>query len=105
MKFKTTSKEIKNNYFTIISAGYCELQSLLSCENPIAYSKGVYGWKFDLYDFDGVAICTGYMKPAPKNSKNDYSIVKKYEKLSQGKTKEEKRELITQFINEMQIEK
>lgn len=105
MKFKTTSKQIKNNYFTIISIGYCGLQSLLSYENPIAYNKGVYGWNFDLYDFDGVAICTGYRLAPSKNSKNDYSIVKKYEELSKGKTQEEKRKLITQFINEMRIEK
>src|SRR5574343_106763 len=101
MKFKTTSKQIRENYFTSISAGYCSLQDLLSYETPVAYTAGVYGWNCDIYDFDGVAICTGYRGMVSKNSKQDYSIVKKYEELSQGKNKDEKRLLISEFINEM----
>lgn len=62
MKYKTTAKAIRqftpSNY--LISAGYGDLQDLLSFHEPSAYTCGVYGWNFDVYDVHGVTICTGY---------------------------------------------
>lgn len=60
MKFKTTSKAIKNGYTNVKCAGYCDLQHLLYFEQPIAYTCGVYGWNYDVYNINGVTICTGY---------------------------------------------
>ena len=60
MKYKTTSKELKEGYYNIIATGYCELQSLLKYKNPIAYNAGHYGWNYDVYDINGIAIVTGY---------------------------------------------
>ena len=60
MKFKTTTKYIKNTYNNIVSVGYCDLQYLLRLENPIAYTCGAYGWNYDIYYVNGVTICTGY---------------------------------------------
>lgn len=60
MKFKTTKKAIVNGYSNIVCAGYCELQDLLRGCDPIAYTCGVYGWNFDVYNVHGVTICTGY---------------------------------------------
>lgn len=61
MKFKTTQKEVKANYSTIISVPYCSLQYLLVYESPIAYTKRREGWAADIYDVGGgVAIVTGY---------------------------------------------
>lgn len=99
MKYKTTAKEVKEGYYTIIRAGYCDLQSLLSYKNPVAYSKGLYGWNFDVYDIDNIAIATGYRGMPSKNSKEDYNLVCEYEKKSKGKTKEEKDLLIKEFIS------
>jgi hypothetical protein len=59
-KFKTTSKEFKNQYGKIIRVGYCEIQYLLYNESAAAYNAGVYGWNYDVYTFGGVAIVTGY---------------------------------------------
>lgn len=63
MKFKTTAKEMKANY-TVISAGYCDLQNLLTYKSPLAYTCGVYGWNSDVYEFshDGrtFMVSTGY---------------------------------------------
>jgi hypothetical protein len=99
MKYKTTAKELKEGYHTIISVGYCELQFLLKYENPVAYSKGVYGWNFDVYDFEGVAIVTGYRGMPSKNSKMDiYYLAREYDKKAQGKSKEENQKLIKEFI-------
>jgi hypothetical protein len=60
MKFKTTTKAIKEGCTNIKKAGYCELQALLRGHEPIAYTCGVYGWNYDVYHINGVTICTGY---------------------------------------------
>lgn len=77
MKFKTTKKEIKNNYHTIISVGYCSLQHLLNCVEAAAYTAGTNGWCADIYTFGNVAIVTGY---APfGNIKPGYEKTKEYD--------------------------
>lgn len=60
MKYKTTRKAVVNGYANIKCAGFCDLQYLLQNHSPVAYTCGVYGWNFDVYDVYGVAICTGY---------------------------------------------
>lgn len=60
MKFKTTRNAIVNGAVNVKCAGYCDLQNLLQNHDPIAYTAGVYGWNFDVYDVYGVTICTGY---------------------------------------------
>lgn len=60
MKVQTTKKAVKNNYSKIIRVGYCDLQTLLSLENPFAYTAGVYGWNANIYDLNGIALVTGY---------------------------------------------
>ena len=77
MKFKTTKKEIYQNYKNVICVGYCEAQYLLQGKNPIAYNAGYYGWNCDIYDINGVAIVTGYQPFG--NIRPDYNTIKKYE--------------------------
>lgn len=60
MKYRTTRKAIVNGSAHMISIGYCDAASLLINHQPIAYTAGVYGWNFDVYEIDGVTICTGY---------------------------------------------
>lgn len=60
MKFKTTAKAIRENGGRIIAIGYCSAEWLLKGYDPIAYTCGVYGWNFDVYNVEGVTICTGY---------------------------------------------
>lgn len=62
MKFKTTRKAIVDGTPAnkLFSAGYCDLQHLLRNHDPIAYTHGVYGWNFDVYQVYGITICTGY---------------------------------------------
>ena len=98
MKYKTTARAVKDGYYKIVKAGYCELQGLLSYKNPIAYARGVYGWNFDVYDIDGVAICTGYRGMPSKNTIENYKIIREYEHKADGKTAEEKDVLIKEFI-------
>ena len=79
MKFKTTQREIKENYKTVISVPYCGLQNLLNYESPIAYTVRREGWAADIYDMgNGVAITTGY---APfGNVRPSYELRERYEK-------------------------
>ena len=96
MKFKTTAKAIKANGGTIIALGYCEAQRLLACVSPIAYASGVYGWNFDLYEVDGVKICTGY-RGMPGVSV-PYALVKEFEDRAENVTWDERRALLSEFV-------
>lgn len=82
MKFKTTQKEIKANYNTIICVPYCELQNLLEYESPVAYTVRREGWAADIYDMgSGVAIVTGY---APfGNVRPSYELRERYERTAE----------------------
>jgi hypothetical protein len=81
MKTKTTAKAIKEHYKKCYSAGYCELQFLLSRIEPLYYHAGVYGWDYDVYIIDDVAIFTGYRYPSRSGIKHiPYKIAEKYDK-------------------------
>lgn len=78
MKFKTTSKQMRENYHNAVKLGYCEAQILLSGYEPIAYSAGIYGWNCDYYLVDNLLIVTGYRGLFGRDI--PYKIVDKYEK-------------------------
>lgn len=60
MEYKTTRKAIVNDCSNIRYARYCALSHILRYHEPVAYTKGVYGWNFDVYEVYGLTICTGY---------------------------------------------
>lgn len=60
MKFHITRKQVKENYYRVLQAGYCSMQYLLVGKQAIGYNAGLHGWNFDLYNIDGIAITTGY---------------------------------------------
>ena len=76
MKAKVTRKSIVNSTpgNVLKCAGYCELQALLRNHEPVAYTAGVYGWNFDVYEVYGLTICTGYrnMPGSRLNSCGEY---------------------------------
>lgn len=59
MKYKTTRKAIVNGCVNIKCAGFGDLMYLLKNHEPTAYTCGIYGWNFDVYEVYGVTICTG----------------------------------------------
>ena len=87
MKYKTTKKATQNNYRNIVSIGAANLYYLLKFTEPDAYTSGVYGWNADVYDFDNVAIVTGY-RPFG-NITPDYKIAEKYNQLGREIYEEE----------------
>lgn len=81
MEFQTTQKSIKNNYQHVIKVGYCDLQYLLSCSDPVAYTVRREGWGSDIYTVDmNTAISTGY---APfGNIIPSYELTAKYDRIA-----------------------
>ena len=110
MKFHTTKKAVNASFAVKIQIPYCDLQTLLTFENPIAYTARREGWAADIYDMGGgVAIVTGY---APfGNVRPGYEVCRRYEE--QGRkirydysmTWEEQRdalrELLEKFVKEV----
>lgn len=72
MKYKTTRKSIVNGTpaARLVCAGYCDLQYLLWGHSPVAYTSGVYGWNFDVYEVYGITICTGYRNMPGRRANN-----------------------------------
>lgn len=107
MKYRTTQKAVKANYKNVISVGYCDLQRLLACTSPVAYTARREGWGADIYDFEDTAIVTGH---APfGNIRPSYDLCKRYEreaeKLRHVFSYEEKKtaleRLIAEFVREV----
>lgn len=105
MKYRTTQKEIKNNFGLVYKVGYCELQNLFNYTNAESYTCGVYGWNADIYSYGGTAIVTGYRpfgKPLPREIYKPFE--QKAEKIIYGdsvawdKKKEELDKLVIEFF-------
>lgn len=76
MKLKATKKQIRRNFNTILSVGYCDAQYLLDCKNPFAYSSGLNGWSCDYYQIGNICISTGY---SPIGTPVDYELLRELE--------------------------
>lgn len=76
MKIKTTRKAVVAGSSNLVSVGYCDLSTLIRYHSPVAYTCGVYGWNFDVYEVNGLTICTGYRGMPGRRANN----VEKYEK-------------------------
>ena len=106
MKLKTTNKQIRANFYKVLSIGYCDAQYLLTYKYPFAYTCGIYGWNADFYEIDNVCISTGYR---PIGDKVNYTLLQELEKQAQNicldyelnrETKEKQLdELINKLIN------
>ena len=82
MKYRTTAKAIRqeSKWTKTVSAGYCDLQHLLSGHQANAYTCGVYGWNFDVYDVYGITITTGYRGMVGRTANN----IREYEKRAEA---------------------
>ena len=104
MKYKTTAKAIRESDLNPRSAGYCDLQCLLRNHEPNAYTCGVYGWNFDVYEVYGLTICTGYRGMPGKRlegiseAENKARDILSWENTSM--TYDEKREAVEKVLKE-----
>ena len=100
-KIKATKTEMRQNY-RILSVGYCDMQHLLAYETPISYSAGVYGWSCDYYYIQDVVVSTGYSPINSKNMKEDYKLIREYEKKAREcNTREETQKLLNELIERL----
>ena len=104
MKYKTTRKAIvagtpANN---LVCAGYCDLSNLLWGHEPIAYTSGVYGWNFDVYEVYGKTICTGYRGMPGRKANNEAAYEEKARAISDNYdlSWEERRDKIESLLKE-----
>ena len=112
MKLQTTKANIKNNFHTVLTVGYCEIEYLLNHCQPFAYSAGSYGWNCDFYQpsfkFSGVCIATGYNTDRMGGKRVSYKLVKEYEQKAREVVNDysqiNKREVLDTLIDEF-IEK
>ena len=104
MKYKTTAKAIREGACNPRSVGYCDLQYLLNNHSPIAYTCGVYGWNFDVYEVYGVTICTGYRGMVGPRCAGIAEYEKKAKEILSWENKEmtydEKREAVENLLHE-----
>jgi len=77
MKYRTTAKTIRNASDPKLALCYCSAQYLLRNHQPTAYTCGVYGWNFDVYEVDGVTICMGYRGMVGRTP--DWALLSSYE--------------------------
>lgn len=106
VKLKTTKKIMKENYYRIISIGYCEADYLLNYNAPFAYSSGSYGWACDYYDINGTLISTGYAPIGSKNINLSYDTISEYNKkamkiVHSDMKHEQKKAKIGNLLNEL----
>ena len=57
-KFKIKLRDAKK--LDPVSISYCRMFNLLRDCQPFAYYSNSYGWRFDLYEINGVYLSTGY---------------------------------------------
>ena len=104
MKYKTTAKALRGGACNLRSAGYCDLQHLLTNHNPVAYTCGVYGWNFDVYEVYGLTICTGYRGMPGKRLEGIAEAEEKAMNVlaweNKSMTYEEKREAVENILHE-----
>ena len=77
MKLKTTNKQIRANFYKVLSIGYCDAQYLLQYKKPFAYTSGIYGWNADFYEIGNLCLSTGYR---PIGDEVNYILLQELEK-------------------------
>lgn len=104
MKYKTTAKAIREGAINPRSADYCDLQNLLRNHNPNAYTCGVNGWNFDVYEVYGLTICTGcrgMVGPRLEGiSEAEAKAAKIWENYDKGVTWEDKCAAVEEILHE-----
>lgn len=88
---KATKKDLRNNYFYVIRAGYCELQNLTRNAREIGRGSGVYGWNWTAYELEAtdgvrVCICTGYRDLTGSDIKGKSQFEKEAENICKNRT-------------------
>ena len=96
-----TKETLKKYNTTIINTGYRGLGILLQPMEDIGYNAGIYGWNWTAYHIDGILIVDGYRNAPTKAIIPNYQLMNEYNNKGKGKSKDEKLQLIREFIKEI----
>ena len=100
----TKSSSHQQNDYSFQCQFYCDLSYLLRNHSPIAYTCGVYGWNFDVYDIYGLTICTGYRGMPGKRLEGIAEAEGKANEIlsweNKSMTYEEKREAVENLLHD-----
>lgn len=103
MKTQITLKQLKQlekeQPIVAVSQGF----SLLEGTTAQYYHAGVYGWNFDLFVFDGISIIYGY-RYSSRFPRLPYKVSRKWDKRAMNASLSEKKELLSQFVEEIKKE-
>lgn len=104
MKYKTTAKALREGACNLRRARICNLHYLLTNHDPVAYTCGVYGRNFDVYEVYGLTICTGYRGMLGEQLEGIAEAERKAMDIlaweNEGMTYDEKREAVEELLHE-----
>ena len=81
MKQHITRKEVKNaSYTAVILCNEIQNIAHLCGISPEYYNAGGYGWNWDLYDLDGVAVVGGYRGFPAYTARIEYTDAERIQK-------------------------
>lgn len=83
LKESEVSHLIAYHHGNAVCLGYCAAYHLLEKGTRYGYTCGVYGWNYDVYEKNGVVICTGYRRMKGIFSETLNDITAKYDKLAE----------------------
>ena len=102
MKYQTTGKAVVAGSSNLVSVGYCDLAELLRNHSAVAYTCGVYGWNFDVFEVYGLTICTGYRGMPGRTANNAREYNKRARAIWEDYSRpwEERREAVENLLRE-----
>lgn len=84
---KLTRKDVTNMYGGyVFRCGYCDLHYIMNGVERTGYNSGIYGWNWDCFTVNGVAITTGYRNMVGKAI--PFEIIEKYTKIARDYMKD-----------------
>lgn len=80
MKEHITRKKVRESFTAVVLCDEINNIADLCGIPPEYYNAGVYGWNWNLYNMDGVAVVGGYRNYPRCSARVDYSDARKIQK-------------------------
>lgn len=80
MKEHITRKKVRESFTAVVLCDEINSIADLCGIPPEYYNAGVYGWNWNLYNMDGVAVVGGYRNYPRCSARVDYSYARKIQK-------------------------
>ena len=103
---KTTRKEIYRIYGkeSVISLGYCKIQSIVNYLTKIGHAERLEGWAADIYElpkpYNNIVVCTGYA-PFGTSSEKTRKMCERWEKQYYNYDYTQRKRMVKRFAREL----